>query len=188
MSKSSPKYSLENQDPDGRIFDPSQLTEQDKDDIASVMTALSELRDVERELSEKSREFMKLNETDMNALHFLIMNHNNARKTTIKHLSEYLGITSASTTKMLDRLEQANHIARKSNPKDRRSTYIEITPDSHEAARAAMGRHQASRIVSLLKLSPEERKIVANFLLDMANQMRKSIQSNTEEAKADDEV
>jgi MarR family transcriptional regulator, organic hydroperoxide resistance regulator len=43
-------------------------------------------------------------------------------------IADDLGITVGGTSKLVDRIEAAGHCRRRSNPKDRRSSVIELTP------------------------------------------------------------
>ena len=48
-------------------------------------------------------------------------------------IARHLGISSASTTALLDRLEKAGMVVRGSNPEDRRSILISVTDDAEHA-------------------------------------------------------
>lgn len=43
-------------------------------------------------------------------------------------IARHLGITTASATQLLDRLEAAGHVRRRPNPADRRSCLVELRP------------------------------------------------------------
>lgn len=47
---------------------------------------------------------------------------------TPKRLGEHLGISTSSTTSLLDRLEASGFLTRVPNPTDRRSSYVQLTP------------------------------------------------------------
>ncbi|HZU59218.1 MAG TPA: MarR family transcriptional regulator [Actinocrinis sp.] len=52
-------------------------------------------------------------------------------------IAEQLSITVGGTSKAVDRLERRGHVARRSNPGDRRSSIIELTPEGAEALAGA---------------------------------------------------
>lgn len=56
-----------------------------------------------------------------------------------KDFAERLGLTTASVTAMLDRLEKAGHISRTQSPTDRRSWIINLTDQSREQAKKSYG-------------------------------------------------
>lgn len=135
------------------------------------MAALSRLRRAEQELSDASLKYMKLNQSDMRALHYLIVSGNRGAIATPGAISTHLNISSDSTTKLLDRLERAGHIIRKPHPTDRRALTISITPETHEAAMTTVGQQQANRFHAAARLTSAERKVVIRFLDDMAQEL-----------------
>ena len=52
-------------------------------------------------------------------------------------IAEALAITVGGTSKLVDRIEAAGHCCRKSNPTDKRSSLIELTPEGNELLRRA---------------------------------------------------
>ena len=90
----------------------------DARDIAQIdaLMARSRACAAEQELSEASLRYMRLGETDMRALHFLIVCENTETLATPGAIAQALEISSASTTKLLDRLERAGHIRRAPHP------------------------------------------------------------------------
>lgn len=114
-------------------------------------------------MSEASQRYMKLGETDMRALRLLIAAQRQGVVVTPGSIAEHLAISTASTTKLLDRLERGGHIRRLPHPTDRRSLTIEITDDTRAAARETVGRAHARRFDVVAALSPEERAVVADF-------------------------
>lgn len=49
-------------------------------------------------------------------------------------LARRVGVTPASVTAQLDRLELAGHVVRRSNPRDRRSVLVALTDRGHDLA------------------------------------------------------
>ena len=141
------------------------------DHISKLMGALGDLRLTERELSEASRRYMKLNETDMRAVHYLTLCANQGTVATPGSLARHLGISTASTTKLLDRLQAGGHITRSQHPSDRRALAIAVTSKTHQAAIETVGRQQAKRIHAAARLTAEERDIVIRFLRDMTSEI-----------------
>lgn len=160
---------------DPRVLDPEQeivrragLDDGDVDQIVRVLEGLRNWREAERRMSEASRRYMKLGETDMRMLRFVIAAQNRAEIVTPGAIARHLGITSASTTKMLDRLTEAGHIRRLPHPSDRRSLSIEVTEETRRIAMETVGRDHARRFDAAARLNPQEREVVARFLDDLA--------------------
>ncbi|GAA1248381.1 DNA-binding MarR family transcriptional regulator [Microbacterium phyllosphaerae] len=164
-------YDVESSDPRSTLVDRSGVDPEDLRQIALVMGALGDLRDAEQKLSLASRRYMRLNETDMRALHYLIVCANRGATATPGGIATHLGISTASTTKLLDRLEKGGHIRRAPHPTDRRALAITITPETRQAAMETVGRQQAKRFYSAARLTPDERDVVIRFLSDMAQEI-----------------
>lgn len=156
---------------DPRVIDPGQqlvrfdgMDDAEIEQIVRVLAALRAWRESEQQISRRSRTEMKLNETDMEALRFLVASLNNGVLVTAGMLADHLGISTSSTTKMLDRLAKAGHISRTPHPTDRRAVMVSITPHTHEQVRDRVGRVHADRFTAVAELTPEEREVVVRFL------------------------
>ena len=164
-------FSIKANSPAGELIDHSDLSEEDVEQISRLMQALGNLRNVERQLSEGSAKYMALNETDMRALHFLIVCENSSEVVTPSRITQHLGISPATTTKLLDRLEKAGHITRSPHASDRRATEIRITAETRRSAYETVGAQQARRFHAAARLTSEEREVVISFLHDMAEEI-----------------
>lgn len=174
-------YDVATSDPYARLIDRSGMSEQDVEQIGQLMGALARLREAERTLSEASLTYMKLNENDMRALHYLIAAKNRGTVATPGAIAAHLRISTASTTKLLDRLEQGGHITRQPHPTDRRALTISITPTTHEAALNTVGRQQARRFHAAARLSQAERSAVIRLLDDMSKEILAGLEGWSEE-------
>lgn len=168
---SSSLYDVEKNDPDSFLIDRSDISPEDVHGITDVMSAIGRLRDAEQQLSEASQRYMKLGRSDMRALHFLIVAQHTDTVITPSAIATHLGISTASTTKLLDRLEAGGHIARAPHPNDRRALAITVTDETRQAAMQTVGRLQAKRFHAAARLTPAERAVVVRFLDDMTEQI-----------------
>ncbi|GAA3751945.1 MarR family transcriptional regulator [Microbacterium kribbense] len=155
-------------DPHQELVDYSALAEDEIAQIVRVLQGIRRWREAEQKMSFTSRDRMKLNETDMQALRFLVVAKNDGRIVTPGALAGYLGISSASTTKLLDRLAAAGHIERAAHPTDRRALTIRITQQTHEQVRDTVGRTHARRFEVAARMSPAERETVIRFLDELS--------------------
>jgi DNA-binding MarR family transcriptional regulator len=160
---------------DPRVIDPRQelvrhedLSDDELAQIVGVLAAIREWREADQRFSFQSRTHMKLNETDMRALRYIIASTNADVPVTAGALSDHLHISTASTTKLLDRLERAGHVARRPHPTDRRAVTVEITPDTHREVRRTMGQQHARRFEVARSLAPGEREVVTRFLHELS--------------------
>lgn len=155
-------------DPSGTYVQHSKLSTEDLDQVVAVLGAIKAWRESEERTSLSSRSYMRLNETDMKALRYVIAAKNSGVLVTAGMLAEHLQVSTASITKMLDRLEKAHHITRSQHPNDRRAVVISITAHTHADARATIGRKHARRFDVAAQLTHSEREVVIRFLSNMA--------------------
>lgn len=164
-------YDIEASDPTGMLLDRGGVDADSLRQITRIMAALAGLRDAEQRVAEASRRYMRLNETDMRALHYLIVCANTGVVATPGGIAQHLGISTASTTKLLDRLENGGHVVRSAHPSDRRALAISITPETRAAAMETVGRQQARRFHAAARLTEAEREVVIRFLRDMTQEL-----------------
>lgn len=164
-------YEVDSSDPRSELVDRSGLSPEAIGQIGRLMASLSALREVEQEVSDASQRYMRLSAQDMRALHYLIVAKNRAEVATPGMLAAHLGISAASTTKLLNRLERGGHIVRNVHPADRRAFAIEVTRETEVSAMQTVGRQQSKRFHAAARLSPEERETVIRFLDDMAAEL-----------------
>lgn len=164
-------YEVDATDPLERLVDRSNVSSEDVVQIGRLMRALSDLRTAEERLSEASQQYMKLSQLDMRAIHYLIVAENRGTTVTPGMLAAHLEISAASTTKLLNRLEQGGHVTREVHQADRRAFVVRVTPATAEVAMETVGRQQAKRFHSAAALTGEQREVVIGFLQDMTQQL-----------------
>ncbi len=152
----------------GRLVDLSGIGEDELGQIVRVMDAMFRWRAAEQRVTRASHRYMRLGETDMKALRLAIVMADQGRHVTARDIAAHLGITSAATTKLLDRLESAGHIVRTRHPRDRRALAIVVNPETRKAAELTIGREHARRFRVAAALSPGEREVVIRFLESMS--------------------
>ena len=155
---------------DPRVMDPAQelislddYTAEEVDQIVEVMEAMRRWRTIEHKLNDASRKYMQLGENDMRAVRYMIAVQRHGTLATPSDVARHLGITTASVSKMLDRLVAGNHIERLPHPQDRRSTALQVTEETQAIARQSVGHNHALRFHAIGELSPEERAAVIKF-------------------------
>lgn len=107
---------------------------------------------------------LRLNVADNECLSFISM-HGTATPTEI---ARYTGLTSGSTTAMLDRLQNAGYIVRKPNPHDRRGVVIEAGSQWRDATMPLVAGVQAAHRELLATYSDEELALIEDFLTRFA--------------------
>lgn len=155
-------------DPERELVQRADLSDADVDEIVELMAALRAWHGAADRMSEASRRYMRLNENDMRALRFMIASENAGEIATARAVADHLGISSAATTKMLDRLERGGHVVRRPHPVDRRAIALTVTAETRRAARESVGRVHARRFDVAAGLSSAERATVTRFLRALA--------------------
>lgn len=90
-------------------------------------------------------------------------------ETTPSELSRTIGISTATMTLVLDRLEAAGHVSRKPHPTDRRKILITPTARTARAAQDLVDPLIEGVENLITTLHPHERTVVSNFLTGMLN-------------------
>ena len=91
-------------------------------------------------------------------------------------LSRYTGLTSGSTTAMLDRLEKAEYIRRKPNPKDRRGVLIEISKKWAETAGPLVAGVQKAHKELIASYADKDLETIADFLTCFTENVKEQIE------------
>ncbi len=130
----------------------------------AVLEAMRTYRAAETAMRRRTQASMNMGETDLLALRYLIRANSSGRSVGPKELAAYLGISSASTTALLDRLEKSGHVERQPSPFDRRALIILPTVATDEEVRSTLGQMHSRMMEVAARLSPEESRVVVSFL------------------------
>ncbi|MGV8909065.1 MAG: MarR family winged helix-turn-helix transcriptional regulator [Propionicimonas sp.] len=87
-------------------------------------------------------------------------------------LGHRLGMRSASATVLVDRLEKAGHVARLPHPDDRRRISLAVTATARQELLAALAPLTGAVDELASRLSPEDARVAAQFLRDVAQAFR----------------
>lgn len=140
----------------------------DDPDVAEVLEAVRTFRRSDAAMRRRTAARMSMNETDMRALQALIGRDSEGLRTSPHHLARELGISTASTTKLLDRLAESGHLVREQHPTDRRGVVLRPTQHAHDEVRERLA-HMHRRMAEVALAVPERsRADVAGFLRAMA--------------------
>ena len=130
----------------------------------TVMEALRAYRAAEVAMRRRTQRSMDMGENELLVLRYLTRARQRRETVTPVQLSRYLGITSASTTALLDRLARSGHITRMPNPHDRRSVHIEPSDKSDAEIRHTLGAMHERMMAVVRNTSAEDRAVVMAFL------------------------
>jgi DNA-binding MarR family transcriptional regulator len=110
---------------------------------------------------------MGLGENDLLALRFILDQRAGGHPVASKDVTRYLGISSASTTVLLRRLESGGFIERRENISDRRSSEIVPTTAAEGDTGPMLAVAQNNMAAAIQTLTVDEARTVARFLTMM---------------------
>ncbi|MEF2977315.1 MarR family winged helix-turn-helix transcriptional regulator [Subtercola sp. YIM 133946] len=136
----------------------------DAHDEANVLEALHMYRAAEAAMRRRTGTAMGLGENDLLALRFILDQRAAGHPVASKDVTRYLGISSASTTVLLRRLESGGFVERRENLADRRSSEIVPTPAAEGDTGPMLAVAQNSMATAIQTLTVDEARTVARFL------------------------
>jgi MarR family transcriptional regulator, organic hydroperoxide resistance regulator len=92
-------------------------------------------------------------------------------------IARYTGLTTGSTTTMLDRLEKTGFIKRLPNPKDRRGVLVEINERYRETVGPFVAGIQEAQSKLISSYSNKELETIADFLTRFADNVKDSTEA-----------
>jgi DNA-binding MarR family transcriptional regulator len=149
-----------------------------------VLGALRRYRAAEVAMRRRTRATMHMGETDLSALRFLLAAQEKSRPVSPKDLAQYLSISSASTTTLIDRLVKSGHVERLRHPSDGRAVVLNITAMSDDEVRSTMSEMHRRMIEVTSELSSEEASIITAFLAKMTRAIDQIDEHALEESSA----
>ena len=133
----------------------------------AVLEAMRTYRAAESAMRSRTQRSMGMGENDLLALRYLLTAKQDGRSIGPKELTAYLGISSASTTVLIDRLEKAGQVRREHSPFDRRALILVPTAITPEEIRAALGDVPERMVEVANRLEPAQAQVVIDFLQSM---------------------
>ncbi|MFE3899333.1 MarR family transcriptional regulator [Streptomyces sp. NPDC059153] len=125
------------------------------------------LRKVTVEFGLRQAEFADrhgMHTTDVRALICLLDAERAGTDATAGWLGAQLGLNSAGTTSVIDRLERLDHIERTRDPRDRRRVLLSVTPRAVELGRSFFGPLIDGTVAVLREFDESETAAVRRFL------------------------
>lgn len=96
-------------------------------------------------------------------------------------IGRYTGLTSGSTTALLDRLEKAGYLERQPNPDDRRGSLIRASDHYKEATRPLVMGVQKAHLELIASYSDAELETIIDFLTRFTDNVTTQTQKINEE-------
>ncbi len=149
---------------------PEGITLPDSGSIGSQLRAISILSDSFRKHLGRS---LAVNDTDLSAMEHLMTDG----PLTPSELSRRLGVSTAATTVVVDRLVGLGHVHREAHAHDRRKVVVVPTPASVRAAFETLMPVLAGVAEMAERLTDTDRTVVSTFLADVIDVYRGALPS-----------
>ena len=137
--------------------------------VMQVLQAIRALSDAMDRMHGGMKGDMDMNATDLAALRMLIMREQRGEPVSPHDVARHLRISTASTTKLLDRLSASGHVERRPHPRDRRARVIVLTDES----RRAFFRHFGERLQGMRgvadRYADDELALITRFLGELGD-------------------
>lgn len=143
----------------------------DDPELVAVLESVRAFRRADQEMRRRVSASMDMNGTDLQALQFVIAAQQHQTAVTPRALADHLRISTASTTKLLDRLTASGHLDRVAHPNDRRSLVLVATPHAHREIRDRLARMHERMGEIARQIPPDARAAVSTFLYALAAQL-----------------
>ena len=136
----------------------------ERERAVAVLHAVRRFRRSDAVMRSRTATVLSVNPTDLAALRRLVAADRLGEQVSPTELAVYLEISSAATTKLLNRLGELGHIRRQPHPTDRRAQLIVATDEADTAIRQALGHSHDRMLEVVTSLSPDEQQTVIRFL------------------------
>lgn len=135
---------------------------------ARIMEAMRAYRSAEMAMRRRTQESMAMGENELLVLRYLARAAAAGATVTPIDLARHLGVSTASVTALLDRLEKSDHLQRRPHPSDRRKVLVVSTTHADDEIRDTLTAMHARMMQATRGMSEVETVAVTDFL----NRMR----------------
>lgn len=134
---------------------------------ARIMEAMRAYRAAEMTMRRRTQDSMAMGENELLVLRYLTRATGAGREATPIDLARHLGVSTASMTALLDRLERSGHVRRNPHPTDRRKVVVSTTDHADDEMRETLATMHARMMQATRGMSESETVAVTSFLQRM---------------------
>ncbi|MGO4454059.1 MarR family winged helix-turn-helix transcriptional regulator [Arthrobacter sp. RAF14] len=153
------------------LINRSWLEANDEDRVLSALHLLREFVVVEAETRTSLMADLKIKSNDLAALRF-VLDGSDKGVVSPRALGHHLGITSASTTALVNRLEHAGYLRREPDPNDRRALVLHTTQAAKVLLESSLQRQVSSLLNAAGSFTTDELTVVEDFLTAVTDALR----------------
>lgn len=136
--------------------------------VNEVLFAVRAFSDAMDRMNSGMKGDMDMNATDLAALRMLIVREHRGEPVSPHDVARHLRISTASTTKLLDRLSATGHLERRPHPHDRRARVVVLTDRTKREFFEHFGAHLRAMSLVADQYSDEELEVIARFLAQLS--------------------
>ncbi|WP_439592348.1 MarR family winged helix-turn-helix transcriptional regulator [Microbacterium sp.] len=137
--------------------------------VMDVLLAVRAFSDAMDRMYGGMKDDMEMNSTDLAALRMLITREQRGDTVSPHQVAKHLRISTASTTKLIDRLAVAGHVERRPHPRDGRARIVVLT----QASRREFFRHFGERLQTMRgvaeRYDEEQLRVISRFLTEVGD-------------------
>ncbi|MFC8683277.1 MarR family winged helix-turn-helix transcriptional regulator [Microbacterium ureisolvens] len=139
--------------------------------VMRVLTSIRAVSDAMERMHSGMKGDMDMNASDVAALRMLIVRERQDRSVSPRDIARHLRISTASTTKLLDRLSDSGHVERRPHPTDRRGLVVVLTDSARQTFFRVFGGHLRAMREVAMQYDEDELAVIARFLDDLSGAM-----------------
>lgn len=139
--------------------------------VLRVLVAIRAVSDAMERMHSGMKDDLEMNATDVAALRLLIIREQQERSVSPHDIARHLRISTASTTKLLDRLVDSGHVERLPHPTDRRGRVVVLTGEARQSFFRVFGERLRAMRAIALGYEESELAVIARFLDDLSGAM-----------------
>ena len=139
------------------------------DSIRAALFALRTLGDALDRMHDELGDDMAMNLTDLRALRMMVERERRGNAVSPHDLADHLRISTASTSKLIDRLAAVGHVERRPHPTDRRARIVVLTDHSRRMFHEHVGAHLGAMRAIASEYDDQQLGVVAEFMARIAH-------------------
>ena len=136
--------------------------------VVRAMESVRALSDALDRMNSEMKGDMDMNASDLATLRMLIIREQRGVMVSPHDVASHLRISTASTTKLLDRLESSGHLVRRPHPSDGRARVVVLTAKSRTEFFRHFGAHLKAMVSVAENFSEQQLTTIADFVDGMS--------------------
>jgi len=135
--------------------------------VLDTLTAVRALSDALDRMHSGMKGDMDMNASDLATLRMLIIREQRGETVSPHDVATHLRISTASTTKLIDRLSASGHVERRPHPSDGRARIVILTDKSRSEFFHHLGGHLGAMRDVATRYTDDELRVISGFLASL---------------------